>query len=78
MYLTPKLYISTTIQGQIMQVTITENATEKIIATYPIVLGGLNYTPTEAQYKDQAWENAIEDKLVSADGRNEYTITLGQ
>ncbi len=60
-----------------MQVTITENSCSKAIFTYPIVLNGLNYTPTEAPYKDTAWKNAIADKLVSADRRNEYTITLG-
>jgi hypothetical protein len=46
-----------------MYVDVIDNA-GRIIHTYPIHLSGMNFTPSEQQYFNQARENAIADKLV--------------
>jgi len=45
---------------------------DKVVAKIPVVLGGLNYTPSESEYFDAAWLAAIEDGLVQADNKLRY------
>ena len=59
-----------------MKVTIIENDSNRVIATYPIHIAGQNYTPTEEEYYSSAWENAVEDNLVEPDTRDKHTFSL--
>ncbi len=60
-----------------MDVLIIETNTGKLIGSFPIVLGGQNYTPSEKEYFDQAWRCALEDNMVEQDGREKYSFKLG-
>ena len=57
-----------------MDVQIVEAKTGRLLATYPIMLGGQNYTPSEEEFFAQAWRCAVEDKLVDASHRDQYVI----
>jgi len=59
-----------------MEVTIIENDSNKVIATYPIHIAGQNYTPTKEEYYASAWKNAVDDKLVEFDTRDKHTFLL--
>ena len=45
-------------------VDIINKKTGKLLFTYPIILAGLNYDPTEEEYRQQALKCARDDKLV--------------
>ncbi len=57
-----------------MNVQIIEAKTGRLLATYPIVLSGQNYDPSEQEYFAQAWRCAVEDKLVDASHRDQYAF----
>jgi hypothetical protein len=59
-----------------MDVMIVETKTGKAVATVPVVLKGLNYTPSEEEYFSAAWECAVEDGAVDPKQRATYTIKL--
>lgn len=46
------------------KVEIRHTASNKVIGIFPIVLGGLNYTPNRQDLFDLAWQCAVEDGLV--------------
>jgi hypothetical protein len=48
----------------------------RMLTIYPIVLGGLNYQPTEKDYFAKAKEQAVEDGLVSEKDANSLTFKL--
>lgn len=62
----------------IVDVLITEISSGTLIARYPIVLAGQNYTPTEQEYFNEAWRCAVEDGLVKGDRRYAYRINIAQ
>jgi hypothetical protein len=55
-----------------MNIRIRDKKTGKIVADIPVILQGMNYTPTQAQYFDEAWRCAVEDKSVVPDRKSEY------
>lgn len=57
-----------------MDVQIIEATTGRLLATYPIILGGLNYMPSEQEFFAEAWWCAVDDKLVDASRRGQYVI----
>jgi hypothetical protein len=57
-------------------VTIVEIKSGKVVGRYPISLGGLNYTPSQDEYVEEAWRAAVEDNSVKADERQSYRFTL--
>lgn len=59
-----------------MDVQIQEIITGKIMATYPINLGGQNYTPSEQEYFNEAWRCAIEDGLVTNQPKDKYSFSF--
>ncbi len=59
-----------------MDVLIIETKTGKPIATIPIVLQGMNYTPTEPEYFAKAWRCAVDDGTVEEAHRDEYSFQL--
>jgi hypothetical protein len=61
-----------------MEVSIIENETAKVAASYTINLGGLNYTPRDEEYFSEAWRCAVEDGIVDADNRSKYSFRLNQ
>lgn len=61
-----------------MDVLITEISTGKLIAKYPIILGGQNYNPTEQEYFNEAWHCAVEDKLLSDQDREKYSFSFAR
>jgi hypothetical protein len=62
--------------GSAMNVLIIETKTGKLAASIPIVLQGMNYTPTEEQYYAEAWKCAVDDKSVDANRKKDYTFKL--
>jgi hypothetical protein len=61
-----------------MKVAIIEAKTGKVVCSYPIILHGLNYKPSDEEYFAEAWKNAVGDGLVDADARDKYRFTLSQ
>ena len=61
-----------------MDVSIIEISTSKLVANYPIILGGQNYKPLEQEYFDEAWRCAIDDDLVINKKRPEYRLELNR
>lgn len=61
-----------------MKVVIIENKAGKIVASYPINLQGLNYTPSDEEYFSEAWRCAVEDQHVDADSRSKYSFSFGK
>lgn len=57
-----------------MHVVIIEKSTNRVVATVPVALRGINYAPTDSEWFDQAWEAAVEDKLVDASQRFRYSF----
>lgn len=57
-----------------MNVQIIEAKTGRLLATYPIVLSGLNYTPSEQEYFAQAWQCAVDDDLVDVSRQDQYVF----
>ena len=61
-----------------MDVIIVEAASGRQVARIPIAIGGINYTPGEAEYFSAAWDCAVEDAIVAPARRSEYTLQLVQ
>ena len=61
-----------------MQVLIVENKTGKVVGSYTINLGGLNYTPSDEEYFSEAWRCAVEDGIVEATERAKYSFKFNQ
>lgn len=59
-----------------MDVSIIETKTGKLVATLPIILQGMNYTPSEEEYFTEAWRCAVDDKAVDPNRRDEYSFQL--
>jgi len=57
-------------------VIITEKKTGRIVAVYPTNVRGMNYTPSANDYIDVAWESAVEDKMVDAKRKADYSFEL--
>jgi hypothetical protein len=57
-------------------VIITETKTGRVVAVYPTVLHGMNYTPNANEYIESAWEDAVADKMVDAKRRADYSFEL--
>ena len=47
-----------------------------MVSRLPVVLGGLNYEPTEVEYFTIAWQCAVDDKIVDQNFRDEYLLKL--
>lgn len=62
-----------------MKVVITEASTGKLIVEYPVVRENVDDTiVSERDYYDQAWQSAVEDRLVDESAREKYIFTLSQ
>jgi hypothetical protein len=59
-------------------VLIVETKTGKQIASYPIVLKGMNYAPSDADYFKEAWRCATDDKLVDPSRKEDYLLSFVQ
>jgi hypothetical protein len=57
-------------------VLITEKKTGCVVVTYPVDVEGMNYTPSANEYIARAWECAIEDKMVDAKRKADYSFAL--
>jgi len=57
-----------------MNVAIVETKTGKVVATIPVNLRGLNYTPSELEYFAAAWDSAVEDGTVDPKSKANYTF----
>ncbi len=57
-----------------MNVQVVEAKTGRLLATYPILLSGLNYTPSEQEYFAHAWRCAVDDKLVDVSRQDQYVL----
>lgn len=59
-----------------MNVLIINTETGKVVATYPVLLKGLNYSPSEGEYYNEAWQCAVEDNIVEPNRREDYGFQL--
>jgi hypothetical protein len=59
-----------------INVTITESKTGRPVAVYPLNIRGMNYTPSENDYIEAAWESAVADKMVDAERKSDYSFEL--
>ena len=57
-----------------MRVVIIEKSTNRVVAIVPEAFRGVNYAPADSEWFDQAWEAAVEDKLVNASQRVRYSF----
>jgi len=57
-------------------VSIVEKKTGKVVATFPIDMTGLNYTPSKAEYEAAAWEAAVDDGSVNPDRVSDYSFQI--
>jgi hypothetical protein len=57
-------------------VTITDTRTGKEVFTYPISIQGVNYDPSNYEYDDMAWSNAVADNLVKAEDRAHFSFRI--
>ena len=59
-----------------MDVLIIETETGRTVARIPVILQGMNYTPSEQEYFDLAWRNAVDDETVDEARRDAYSFRL--
>jgi hypothetical protein len=57
-------------------VIITEIKTGRVVAFYPTIVHGANFTPGENDYIETAWESAVDDKMVDANSKADYSFDL--
>jgi len=57
-----------------MDVMIVNKSTNRVVAKYAIRMQSLNYRPSEQEYFTEAWECAVEDGIVDAEHRDEYSF----
>lgn len=58
------------------RVSITEKKTGKIVATIPIQISDLSYTPVNEEYEAAAWETAVDDGAVDPDRVSDYSFGI--
>jgi hypothetical protein len=59
-----------------MNVVIIDRASKEPIARYEIHLAGENDRPAERRYFDDAWKQAVADRVVDAARRDRYDFQL--
>ncbi len=59
-----------------MNVLITECNTGHIVATVPVILQSINFTPSEQEYFSEAWKCVLEDGLVEKNDRVKYCFEM--
>jgi len=59
-----------------MNVQIIDTNTGNVIARYPITIGSINGIPSEKDYFDEAWNNAIADELVLSKDKDKYNFCI--
>ncbi len=57
-------------------VAIIDNLTARMVARHTVHLEGLNYTPSDQEYYDAAWQAAVEDGEVKAADRDRYIFVF--
>ena len=68
------MYIGITLNRKVV---IVEKQSGRIVTTDEINLTAVNYDPTEKEWFDIAWKNAIQDKLVKEEDKHNYEIKFG-
>jgi hypothetical protein len=58
------------------RVSITEKKTGKVVATIPIQIGNLGYTPVNEEFEAAAWETAVDDGAVDPDRVSDYSFKI--
>ena len=59
-----------------MNVAIIERATKDVIARYEIHLAGNAPPPSDDTYFDEAWQRAVQERIVDVDRRRDYDFQL--
>lgn len=59
-----------------MNIIITEIRTNKVIATYPVSVEGLNYEPENQEYFASAWRCAVDDGIVEDKNKKNYNFSF--
>jgi hypothetical protein len=60
------------------EVAVIESKTRKVVARHTLHLEGLNYTPSDREYFDAAWQAAVDDGDVKDADRAKYTFVFVQ
>ncbi|MEI6067489.1 MAG: hypothetical protein WCP96_09130 [Methylococcaceae bacterium] len=60
-----------------MIVRITDKESGDLLIDYPIILRNIGGQPvTESEYFDEAWQNVIDDNLISLSTRDDFNFEL--
>lgn len=59
-----------------MNVDIIEIESGEVVATYPVLVRGLHDEASDEEYFAAAWRGAVEDDMVDADKKDEYSFRL--
>lgn len=59
-----------------MDVEIIESKNNKVIGVFSISLMGGNYHPSYEELYQEAWRCAVDDKLVDANKRNDFSFRV--
>lgn len=60
-----------------MDVVITETETGKTVIV-PVILQGMNYTPSEQEFFNEAWRCAVDDATVDPSHRSKYSFRMAR
>lgn len=61
-----------------MQIEIIEQSTGKVIGRYQITIGSLNSEVTEEEYFSEAWQCAVDDKVVEDKEKRKYSFRFAE
>lgn len=55
---------------------ILEKKTGRVVATIPVDMTGLSYTPSHQEYEAAAWEAAVDNGSVDPDRVSDYSFKI--
>lgn len=61
-----------------MDILIIEISSGRVVATVPVILQGMNYTPSEQEYFSEAWKCAVRDGIVEESSQAKYNFMLAR
>ena len=57
---------------------IVEKVTGKVVATIPIQMAVMSYTPSKEEYEAAAWEAAVDDGSVDRNRFSDYSFKIDE
>jgi len=59
-----------------MDIKIIDSVNNKVVGTFDIIMGGLNYTPSHSELFSEAWRCAVDDGIVDVQRKSDYTYQV--